>query len=214
MIIDIHTHSRPYSDDSDLSPTALIQHAKRSGLDGICLTEHDYFWRDEDIARLNQEHNFPVFPGVEINTEEGHLLVFGLKKYEFGMHHAKFVWRLVDKVGGIIILAHLYRGRLHHNPTSELLLEQASQAPIFDLVDAIETLNGRSKSVENGFAQKLCHKLKIRTVGGSDAHSFSDIPSCATVFEKRITTLKELIAELKAGRFRAADLHSNKQSGS
>ncbi len=88
MIIYIHIHSRPYPDDSEVSPTELIEHAKHSGLDGICPTEHDFFWKDTDITKISREHDFPIFPGAEINTDEGHLLVFGLREYEFGIHHA------------------------------------------------------------------------------------------------------------------------------
>lgn len=206
MIIDLHTHTRPYSEDSDLDPQELIQQAKRSGLDGICFTEHDLFWKEEDIARFSRENDFPIFPGVEINTEDGHFLVFGLRKYEFGMHHTEFVRRQVDKVDGAIILAHPYRGRIHQNPDTGLLLEQALKNPLFGLVDAVEMLNGRAKTVENSFAQKLCGKLNLKNVGGSDAHSLSDIPSCATVFERKIGAVQELITELKGGRFRAIDL--------
>ena len=208
MIIDIHAHTRPFSDDSDLTPEELIQKAKRSGLDGVCFTEHDFFWKDEDISRLSQEYDFPIFPGVEINTEEGHLIVFGLKKYEFGMHRTKFVRKLVDEADGAIILAHPYRGRVHQNPNPEQLLERACKNPIFELVDAVEMLNGRSKAIENSFVQELCLRLGLRTVAGSDAHSPSDIPTCATLFEKRIRNLQELISELKKGRFRTVDLRS------
>jgi len=209
MIIDIHTHTKPYSDDSDLTPEDLIKKAKSSGLDGICFTEHDFFWKDEDILRLSQNHDFPIFPGVEINTEEGHLIVFGLKKYEFGMHRIKYVRKLVDEAGGAIILAHPYRGRVHQNPDPEQLLERACKNPVFEQVDAVEMLNGRSKAIENRFVQELCRRLGLRTVAGSDAHSPSDIPTCATLFDNRVRNLQELIDELKKGRFRTVDLRSS-----
>jgi len=206
MIIDLHTHTRPYSDDSHLKPEELIKLAKSSGLDGICFTEHDWHWKQEDIDRLSREHDFPVFRGMEISSEEGHLLVFSLDEYKFGMHHAKFIRRLVDEVGGAIILAHPYRRQVKYNSNPDHLLDTVCEERIFDLVDAVEILNGRSNDKENGFAQEICHRLKLGGVGGSDAHSPSDIPSCATEFEKRITGIEELLTELKAGRFRAVDL--------
>ena len=58
MIIDLHTHTRPGSDDSFLHPVELIQKAKQNGIDGICLTEHDWFWNHEDISRQNHERRF------------------------------------------------------------------------------------------------------------------------------------------------------------
>jgi len=206
MLIDLHTHTWPYSDDSDLKPEELIQQAKRSGLDAICFTEHDWYWKDEDVARLSDEHDFPIFHGMEISSDEGHILVFGLAEYKFGMHHAEFVRRLVDEAGGAIILAHPYRGRVRYNPNPDQLVDSVCKDRIFDLVDAVEVLNSRSNYKENNFAGKLCRRLHLRGVGGSDAHSFSDIPSCATLFEKRISNIRELVTELKEGRFKAVNL--------
>ena len=78
MIIDIHTHTYPTSDDSRLTPGQLISEAKRIGLDGICITDHDGFWKPEDISKLSNEYKFTILPGCEVTTEEGHLLVYGL----------------------------------------------------------------------------------------------------------------------------------------
>ena len=100
MIIDIHTHTYPTSDDSMLTPEELIQEAKRIGLDGVCITDHDGFWDPKDVEALSQVHDFLVLPGCEVTTEEGHLLVYGLEKYIFGMHRASFVRDLVEEAGG------------------------------------------------------------------------------------------------------------------
>ncbi len=206
MIIDLHTHTWPYSDDSDLKPRELIERAKSFGLDGICFTEHDWHWKEEDIAQLCGEYDFPIFQGMEISSEEGHLLVFGLTEYKFGMHHAHFIRQLVDEVGGVIIMAHPYRARVRYNTDPAQLLDSICDNRIFDLVDAIEVMNGRSKDNENKFALDIGYRLNLRGVGGSDAHAPSEIPTFATEFEREIGSVEELIAELKAGRFRAVDL--------
>jgi predicted metal-dependent phosphoesterase TrpH len=206
MIIDLHTHTWPYSDDSDLRPNELIEQAKRSGLDGICFTEHDWHWEEEDIAQLSREHDFPVFQGMEISSEQGHLLVFGLTEYKFGMHHAQFIRQLVDDVGGVIIMAHPFRSRVRYNPNPDQLLDGVCRSQIFEVVDAVEVLNGRSKDRENKFAQDIYKKLNLKGVGGSDAHAPMDIPTFATEFERTIGSIEDLITELKAGRFRPIDL--------
>lgn len=207
MLIDLHTHTTPRSDDSYLKPDELIAQAKRAGLDAICLTEHDWFWEDEEIMELCQRHNFLVLPGVEITTEEAHLLVFGLKKYVFGMHHASFVRKLVDEAGGAIIIAHPYRRHfpIGSEPEDERYypaLTRACNNPVFEVADAIEVLNGRGSEDENAFSIKISRELDLRGVASSDAHEISDIGSCATLFERRISNVQELITELKAGRFR------------
>ena len=211
MLIDLHTHTTPRSDDSFLKPDELIVHAKRIGLDAVCLTEHDWFWDDEEIAELCQRHDFLVLPGVELTTEEAHLLVFGLKKYVFGMHHASFVKKLVDEAGGAIIVAHPYRRHfpIGAEPEDERYypaLTRACENPVFEVADAIEVLNGRGSKKENAFSLKISKELNLRGVSSSDAHEIQDIGSAATFFERRIGNLQELIAELKAGRFRTQSL--------
>ena len=211
MLIDLHTHTTPRSDDSFLKPDDLIVHAKRVGLDAICLTEHDWFWDEKEIAELCQRHKFLVLPGVELTTEEAHLLVFGLKKYVFGMHHASFVKRLVDEAGGAIIVAHPYRRHfpIGAEPEDERYypaLTRACENPVFEVADAIEVLNGRGSKKENAFSLKISKELNLRGVGSSDAHEIQDIGSAATFFERKIENLKDLIAELKAGRFRTQSL--------
>jgi len=211
MLIDLHTHTNPRSDDSFLKPDELIVHAKRVGLDAICLTEHDWFWDEKEIAELCQRHKFLVLPGVELTTEEAHLLVFGLKKYVFGMHHASFVKKLVDEAGGAIIVAHPYRRHfpIGAEPEDERYypaLTRACENPVFEVADAIEVLNGRGSKKENAFSLKISKELNLRGVGSSDAHEIQDIGSAATFFERRIGNLQELIAELKAGRFRIQSL--------
>ncbi len=211
MIIDLHTHTKPLSDDSYLELPELIQRAKQAGLDAICLTEHDWF-RDKDaLARLSQEHDFLILPGVEMNTEEGHLLVFGLEEYSFGMHRTEYLKRFVDDVGGVMILAHPYRRNFYNDNDLLTAVERYCQKPIFRFIDTIEVLNGRATERQNKFSQELCRRLNLKGIGGSDAHHISDIPTCATFFEREISNVEELITELKAGRFRAVDLRQGSQ---
>ena len=91
MLIDIHTHTYPMSDDSLLTPEKLISEAKRIGLDGVCITDHDRFWDPADIIKLGKDNDFLTIPGCEVTTEEGHVLVYGLREYIFGMHKSDFV---------------------------------------------------------------------------------------------------------------------------
>ena len=211
MLIDLHTHTSPQSEDSSLSPDELIINSRRAGLDGICFTDHDRFWDHEEVAALGRKYDFLVLPGIEITTEEAHLLVFGLTEYVFGMHHTSFVRQLVDEAGGFIIVAHPYRRHylLNDGPESERYLPtltRACESPLYDMVDAIEVLNGRGAENENAFSQHIARRLNKPGVGASDAHEVEDIGRCATHFERRVNSLRELITGLKAGRFAPVDL--------
>ena len=206
MLIDIHTHTYPVSDDSLLSPEELIMQAKKVGLDGVCITDHDGFWDPKDIIALSKKTDFLVIPGCEVTTEEGHLLVYGLREYIFGMHKSAFVKDLVAEQGGAIVVAHPYR-RVYTEPTPDnylpyaKMIEKGLRNKALKLSNAIEINNGRGTLNENRFSADLADRLKMPGTGASDAHKISDIGTYATNFYDTITNEADLINALKAGRF-------------
>ncbi len=211
MLIDLHTHSYPHSDDSFMSVDELIEGSKSLGLDAICLTDYDAFWTNEQIDDLSNRHNFLIIPGCEINTEAGHVLVFGLSKYEFGMHKPEFLQACVDKAGGAMIAAHPYRRRFIEEPAEkpgvrEEMLERAGGDEFFQMCQGLEALNGRGLSIQNQFSLDLGGMLSVSMTAGSDAHKVEQIGTVATEFERPVSCLADLIKELRAGRFHPVDL--------
>ena len=214
MLIDLHTHSYPNSDDSFMEPDELIDAAKAAGVDGICLTEHDYFWPMDEVRELSRRHNFLVLPGCELNTDDGHMLVFGLYHYVFGLHKPAFVRRLVEQESGVIIAAHPYRRRFLEEPAREPqsrsgMLERAARDNFFRLCHGIEGINGRGNAWENQFSNDLGGRLGLRMTGGSDAHRVAQLGTAATQFQTAITCPADLVRELRAGRFQAVDLRNS-----
>ena len=211
MLIDLHTHTYPNSDDSFISPDELVEAAKGLDLDGICITDHDYFWDPADVLALSRRHNFLVLPGCEVNTDAGHVLVFGLEKYVFGMHKIAFLRQLVERVGGVIVAAHPYRRRYlreqAHKPNAyRSMVDNASADLFFSFCDAIEVLNGRATEGETTFSMDLGRCLGLGTSGGSDSHRLTHLGNVATRFYNKITCLDDLITEMEAGRFEAVVL--------
>ena len=207
LLIDLHTHSYPRSDDSFINVDELIDGSKKRGLDGICLTDHDAFWSYEELDKLSKKHGFLVLGGSELNTDSGHALVFGLSKYQFGMHKPKALRTFVDKSGGVIIGAHPYRRRFvidaanNHGYSREDMIVKAAKDDFFNICDAIEGLNGRGKCLENDFSRDLADRLGLKISAGSDAHRLEQIGVAATEFYSKIECLSDLIAEIKLGRF-------------
>ena len=211
MLIDLHTHSYPRSDDSFMGPDELIEAAKKAGLDGVCLTEHDRFWDMLDLTDLAAKHNFLVLPGCEVNTDDGHVLVFGLDSYVFGMHKPKLLRQQVDAAGGVMVAAHPYRRRYrkeraHLDAEYRTMVEEASADPFFSFCDAVEGVNGRASDGETTFSADLAHHLGAGMVGASDSHRPAHIGSAATRFENKISSLEDLIREIKGGFYQAVCL--------
>ena len=217
MLIDLHTHTYLNSDDSFLSIEELIKESKRVGLDGICLTDHDFFWDEKSIRILSDRHYFLILPGCEVTTEEGHLLVYGLSSYVFGMHKADIVKELADDEGGAIIVAHPYRRRYAQGMEEEegsysSLVDRTCQEKVFDLAHGVEVLNGRGSDTENGFSREVADRLSLRGTGASDAHRVEDIGIFATKFDSQIRDIVDLVRELHEGRFSPAVLKERKTS--
>ena len=210
MLIDLHAHSRSLSWDSDLDADELVERARAAGLDGLCLTEHDYFWDAAELRALGRRHDFLVLPGVEINTEDGHFLCFGIDRYVYGMHRSRELAAHVARAGGACIAAHPYRRQMPWTPERESeyadALARAGANPAYTACVAMERLNGRGSAVENDFATRLCDAMGLPSVAGSDAHAAADVGRCATEFQSRIEDVEGLVAALKAGRFRPVSL--------
>jgi hypothetical protein len=205
-LIDLHTHTRPLSHDSALSPNELIDAAKRARLDGICLTEHDFFWEHDAAAELARRHDFLVIPGIEVNVEHGHILVFGLERFVFGMHRLADLVRLVGEAGGAMVGAHPYRRQLPFELRDagdwSAALAKTLRNESYAHVSAIETYNGRGTQRQNEFSLDVCRRLGLPGTAGSDSHELADVGACATEFDAPIADAADLIAELRAGRCR------------
>lgn len=219
LLIDLHTHTYPKSDDSFLSVDELIEGSKAAGLDGICLTEHDAFWSDEQVHELSRRHNFLVLPGSEINTDAGHVLTYGLRRYEFGMHKPEFLRAAADRAGGILVAAHPYRRRFLEGPGREPearaeMLRRAAADPFFSLCEGVEALNGRGSPVQNLYSVDLSACLELPSVGGSDAHRTGQIGTAATEFHGRVECLDDLLRLLRSGEYHPVDLRSAPQQAS
>ena len=204
MIIDLHVHTKPLSSDSTMSVEEVIQEAKRIGLDGVCLTEHNKVWEAKAINELREKWNFLLLRGVEVETTEGHVLVFGVYQDFEGIVHLDDLRKLVTREGGVMVAAHPFKGFVAFSSIKlGLSPEQAAKRPVFQKVDLIEGFSGRLSKDENDLAQEVGRRLGIKSTGASDAHSLKHLGKCVTIFENKISSEAELVSELKMGRFEA-----------
>ncbi len=215
MLIDLHNHTWPRSHDSILEPRDLAHRARAAGLDAICLSEHDNIWPQEEVDRLCADTDFLILPGAEVSTEHGHILAFGITQYAFGMHKIDRLARHVHGNAGVLVAAHPYRRQMpwSANPQDwETAIQQAALNPAYPYCVALEGLNGRGSEQENRFSRDLLRYLGLPETAGTDSHAVHDIGKVATYFESdAIHDLRDLIRELKRGRFCAVDLSTGRE---
>jgi predicted metal-dependent phosphoesterase TrpH len=190
MLIDLHCHTTPRSGCSAIGVAELIARARGFGLDAVCLTEHDALWDEEEVAALSAEHGFPVLRGVEVTTEAGHVLAFGLDHFSSLFHVAARLRAAADACGAVLVLAHPQR------PGQPLLPPDARRA----LFDAVEGVNGSDTPAQNEVALRLAADMPLPPTGGSDCHAPAEIGRAATRLAHPVRSTAELVAELKRGQ--------------
>ena len=201
-VIDLHVHTFPASPCSSAPVDALIEEAKRIGLTGICLTDHNYVWSLDKIEDLRQKHGFLVLRGNEITTTQGDVLVFGYYRDIKGIISLEELRKEVIKSKGIMITAHPFRGFLVVGADQlGLTVEKGAQRQMFKFVDAVEVLNGKVTEKENSFALEVAQRLSLPVTGGSDAHEVCEVGQYATRFTHEIKNEEDLVNALKNSGF-------------
>lgn len=208
MIIDLHAHSKK-SEDSRASVVGYLQWLlkKRDLLpvDGIVLTEHRQFDAASEYKMLEDEYGIRLFKGSEVETDYGHMLVYGvneaiLERFDFADVRlpAQEVIDDVEALGGIAIPCHPGRATIG-------LCGHYESKPPLERVRAVELLNGGSRGGENERAESLVRTYGYEAIGGSDSHLVSFIGLCATEFPREIADEDDLVRALREGGYRPVD---------
>ena len=160
---DLHIHS--YYSDGVNSPQEIIGYAKKIGLSGIAITDHNEIKGTLEALKF-QEENFLVVPGLEISSLDGHLVALGIKEIIPRDRSAEETIEKIHELGGIAIAAHPYD-----------FLRRGVGDLIFSLdFDAVEVENGHTlRRYKNPFLAAKEKNLPI--TGGSDAHCLEEMSS-------------------------------------
>lgn len=214
MFLDLHTHSVS-SDDSRATVEQYVKWVgvlRRRGyrLDGFVLTEHRRFDFDKDYSALARDGGVAILKGSELDTNLGHFLVYGVteeltRRVDFsnvGMDAVRLI-RAAEECGAIAVPAHPGRFGIG-------LYEYIENGVSPGMIRVVERLNGGNRSGEQERADELVAKYGFLGTGGSDAHLVSAIGACMTDFDRPVNTERDLVRELKAGRFRAVRLEDTK----
>jgi len=203
-LVDLHTHSYERSLDSGVSAARLASQAKESGLDAICLTDHNALCSADEAAALGERFEVAVIPGMEVGTDIGHVLVFGLERFHPELVHVRQLRRIVRAEGAVMIWAH---------PMRELALRRLDWEELPELFEGIEVLNGDHTDSTDGYFTEIASGLGLGMTAGSDAHSAQAIGRVATAFASPIDGLESLMAALHDRAQDVLDLRGPRQAG-
>jgi predicted metal-dependent phosphoesterase TrpH len=199
MWIDTHCHTK-HSHDNWLEPRDLIRRAKALGIDAVCITEHHSYEASRPVEQVGQDEGMLVLRGVEISTDRGHLLAYGVEDDGWNIWNKDNYLPLMDVIerintlGGICVPAHPFR---------EVGLASLLEG-LLDLqgIAAVETHNGGNLDHDNDLAIKAASHMKLPTLGGSDCHKVEAVGRCATEFLQPVANMNDFIAAVRAGACR------------
>lgn len=204
MILDLHSHSIK-SDDGRAKVPNYCQwiRAREIPIDGFVLTEHRQFDFESDYSALAKEFGLTILKASEVETEYGHVLVFGVTEaltqtFDFTNIHLPLaqVIEAAERHGAVPVPCHPGRKRVGMSAHLE-------EYGVPQGVRIVEIYNGGSRGDEDAIAQNMAAEQDYLGIGGSDAHIVSQIGKCATRFPEKITSAAELAEALRGGDFEA-----------
>jgi len=204
LILDLHTHSIK-SDDGRAKVENYCQwiRSKELPIDGFVLTEHRQHDFDSDYSSLAEKHGLVILKGSEVETEYGHVLVFGVTEpltRAFDFSSIKLclenVIETCEAHGAVAVPCHPGRPRVG-------MFAHTEELGVPNGVKIVEIFNGGSRDNEDQIAIDNAEDLGYRGIGGSDSHIVSHIGRCGTAFTNDIHEMADLVSALQAGEFKA-----------
>jgi predicted metal-dependent phosphoesterase TrpH len=155
--IDLHVHTT-YSHDSVITPKDLIFYAKKRGLDGVAVTDHD---RIDGALKIAKETDFLIVPGIEISSLNGHIIGLNVDELVPAKLSVDETLDRIHDAGGIAVACH---------PVT--FFKESLKGRISSRFDAVEVINSSSFPFNYSVRRsgEIASRLGIARVAGSDAH--------------------------------------------
>ncbi len=160
--VDLHTHTM-WSGDSTTTPDEVEEAVVASGLDVLCITDHNAI---AGAVQLAERLPCRVVVGEELRTHAGEIIgLFLTERVPFGVPPADAA-RMIRDQGGVVYVPHPF------DPMRRNLAEPALRALTDEgLVDAIEVVNAKTSLPSlNRRAADFAAEHALVPGAGSDAH--------------------------------------------
>ena len=177
-----------------MDPFALVSQARKIGLDGVVITEHDWLWTDLELEELRSAApGLVILAGIEVTTAEGHFLAYGVTDpftLPRGIRVADLC-REVHRQGGAVVAAHPFRWG---QPFEDILRKERPE------LDGMELMTDHMDAECRRRAAELFRKHSLAGLGSSDAHDETLLGACYSEFEAVIRTGRDLVAAIRSRR--------------
>jgi len=181
--IDLHVHTC-YSRDSSITLKQVVAYAKKRGLDGVAITDHNTV---EGALKL-KSRDIIVVPGIEVSTLNGHLLGLNVTVPIPAKLGIEETIHLIHEAGGIAVAPH---------PTTFYKSPPSRRVSSYD---AVEVMNAASIPfpVFTYLSKRFAAGLGLPQTGGSDSHYAPEIGAAYTMVEAD-SDVDEIVCAIKKG---------------
>jgi predicted metal-dependent phosphoesterase TrpH len=179
VILDLHIHSN-FSNDSLASPEGIIRAARKKGISGIAVADHNTISGALEAQKACAGGNLIVIVASEISTDKGDIVGLFLNEDI----KSRICGEVIDQIhaqGALAILPHPYK---HREPDDDIARK----------VDAIEVFNSRLTKDRNLRASELAKRLGKPSVAGSDAHFCREVGRGRTVASDGMDLRKAILS--------------------
>lgn len=174
MLFDLHIHSE-YSYDSISKIDDILKVARKRGLSGIAITDHEEFRGSLEACAKAKRWDLLVIPGMEIETEYGDIIGLFLQQKIMSKTFMNVVSEIKEQ-GGLVVLPHPFKRTRN---IANVVLHN---------IDLVEAFNARGESIGNNHCNRraydLAVKMNLPMTAGSDAHFLFEIGRGCISIEK------------------------------
>jgi len=167
---DIHIHSE-YSHDSRTRVRTIFKVAKKAGLDGLIITDHDTCAAFRTSRQCAREFGIETIPGYEYKSLDGDILVLGVAELIPEFLSAREAVIHAREIGAVTVAAHPY----------DILRVGIGDLVAACAIDGIEIINSRTVFGRKR-AMRMAEKLHLALCAGSDAHTRFEVGCAYTTF--------------------------------
>ena len=189
--VDLHSHTM-WSGDSTTTPDELHDAVVASGIDVLCITDHNAV---AGAVELADQLPCRVVVGEELRTAMGEIIgLFLTERVPMGIGHVEAA-RQIRAQGGVVYIPHPF-DPMRRNLAEPALNELAAQG----LIDAVEVHNSKTSLASlNRRAAAFADEHDLLAGAGSDAH-VPDALGAAYVEMPDFDDAPSFLAALRKGR--------------